>query len=89
MPKPNKTLKVETIKQLANDVLRDSPNGSVEQRETIHVFVSNLLMQAKAYKGFNYLSEDQVAPGRSFGIVFDASPAHQHKYPDPTRTFFY
>ena len=84
-----KTLKVETIKQMANDILRDSPDSSVEQRETIHCFVSNLLMQAKAYKGFNYLYENQVPEGFTFGIEFDESPARAHKYPDPSRTFFY
>jgi len=84
-----KTIKVENVKTLANYILRNSPNESVEQRNTIHVFVSNLLMQAKAYKGFNYLSEDQVQPGDTFGIVFDESPARDHQYPDPSRTFFY
>jgi hypothetical protein len=84
-----KTLKVETIKSLANDVLRDSPNQMTEQRETIHCFVSNLLMQAKAYRGFNYLDENQVPKGHTFGIVFDETPTRKHQYPDPTRTFFY
>jgi hypothetical protein len=84
-----KTLKIDDLKRLANDVMRESPNHMATHREAVHCFVSNLLMQANAYKGFNYLVEEQMPPGLTHGIDFDESPSRDHKYPDPTRMFFY
>ena len=65
-------------------MLRDSRNEAVDQRETIHVFVSNLLLQANAYRGFNYLTEAPRAarPTRSASCSMKP-PARAHKLPGP------
>ncbi len=84
-----KTLKIEILKQAANEFLRESPNDARDQRNAIHGFVSNLLSKAGAYRGFKYLTESQAATGRSFGIIFDRSIDQNHQYPDSTRIFFF
>ena len=83
-----KSIKIQTLKDKANQCLRDSDNKCREGRLMLQTFTSALLMGANAYRGFSYLTEEQVAPGKSFGIVFDESEARAHSYPDDSRIHY-
>jgi hypothetical protein len=84
-----KTIKIERLKDQANAVFRESKHDYAMQRRALQCFVENLLMQHNAYKGFRYLSESDVPPSNSFGIIFDESEKREHAYPDPSRISFY
>lgn len=65
-----KTLEIEAIKQKANKFFRVTPNDWTLQREAIQAFVNTLLHETGNYKGFQYLTENQVDKGLTFGIEF-------------------
>jgi hypothetical protein len=81
-----KTIKIEHIKQRANALFRESCNEYSAQRHAVHFFVADLLMDHGAYKGFSYLSEEQVPAGSTVGIIRGENGAHQ--FPDDSRIAF-
>lgn len=50
-----KTIKVETILQMANDFFEKSPDDARMERINMQSFVSNILHKTNNYAGFNYL----------------------------------
>jgi len=66
MAREKKTVKIYDVVQQANAKLRN-PGGTPEERQAIIFFVSNMLMEANAYKGFHYISDqDYVAYENGF-----------------------
>ena len=56
MSKPRrKTLDVNKVIELANQVLEYSVPEATEQRIVLHTFVTNLLLSNDSYAGFNYV----------------------------------
>jgi hypothetical protein len=81
------TIHLADLKAKANNVFRASENEYADGRRHIQSFVESLLMEAGQYKGFGYLTKDRVAPGKSFGIEFDAS--NKPTFYDQSRVCFY
>lgn len=53
MAQRSKTL--QTAVDQANQYLRESPDDRKAERLAIHNFVAHLLMEARSYRGFQYL----------------------------------
>ena len=84
--KKRKTIEVEYLKNMANRFCESSSNELDGERRHIASFVSNALMMTGNYKGFGYLSRDDVKPGMTYGIDRSTVP---HSFPDESRIFFY
>jgi len=83
-----KTIKIETIKASANALFRGSADEMAAQRAAVQYFVGDLLMKANAYKGFRYLEANDVAPGKSIGLIRTTEPDGSHTFPDDSRIAF-
>ncbi len=83
-----KTIPVELVKEKANKFFLNSEDSSTEARRHLQGFVTDLLMAADQYKGFNYLDEVESAPGKSIGRVYNDNKKG-YDYPDETRIKFY
>lgn len=82
-----KTIDISFIKEKANFYLANSKNECIKEREQIFVFTSNILHEAKNYKGFGYLTENNVEKGLTWGITFGENGKNEYK--DESRVFFY
>ena len=83
--KARKTIVIKVIKERANRFLAQSRNDHSEVRKGHQGLATILLMDAGAYKGFDYLRKEDVAPGVTFGIEWvDGKPV----FHDETRTYF-
>jgi hypothetical protein len=82
-----KTVKLENVKARANALFRESVNEYSAQRRAVQHFVSSLLMDYGAYKGFSYLGEQQVPAGSTVGIIRGENGA-PHQFPDDSRIEF-
>ena len=51
-----KTIEVETIKTMVNDMLEKSIPELVEGRESVAILLSNILMETGNYHGYNLLA---------------------------------
>jgi hypothetical protein len=84
-----KTVTIAKLKAQANTVFRESVNEYAAQRNAVHYFVANLLMQNEAYKGFRYLEAGDVEPGKSIGLIRNPeNAAGPHTFPDDSRIAF-
>jgi hypothetical protein len=85
------TIRLEDLKAKANNVFRTSEDDYADGRRHIQSFVESILMEAKQYKGFGYLTKDKVAPGKSFGIEWAGygSAASAPTFHDQTRIEFF
>lgn len=59
MSKSRKTVKLETILDIANKAIKNS-TGSAESRQFLESVLEDILFSAGAYKGFRYLDETEV-----------------------------
>ena len=84
--KARKTIEVEVIKERVNRFLANSRNEDSEIRKGHHGLATILLMDVGAYKGFNYLRKEDVAPGQSFGVDWSTG---KPVFYDETRTYFH
>ena len=85
--KARKTIEVEVIKERVNRFLAQSRNQDSEIRKGHHGLATILLMEVGAYRGFNYLRKEDVAPGLTFGVEW--ADNNKPIFHDETRTFFY
>jgi hypothetical protein len=63
----------QTLKDEANKFFTHSANEMVAERKSLQMFVTGLLMKSsrrKEYKGFGYLTQDQVPAGKTFGVTY-------------------
>jgi len=84
--KARKTIEVEVIKERVNRFLAQSRNEDADIRKGHHGLATMLLMEVGAYRGFNYLRKEDVAPGLTFGVDWSSGKPVFH---DETRTFFH
>ena len=84
--KARKTIEVEVIKERVNRFLAQSRNEDADVRKGHHGLATILLMEVGAYRGFNYLRKEDVAPGLTFGVDWTSGKPVFH---DETRTFFH
>ena len=84
--KARKTIEVEVIKERVNRFLAQSRNEDADVRKGHHGLATILLMEVGAYRGFNYLRKEDVAPGLTFGVDWSSGKPVFH---DETRTFFH
>lgn len=89
MTRRRTTVDIAAIKELANKTFRDSKDDYREGRKAIQMFVTDLLINAGQYNGFNYLRDHNSVPGNSIGIIFDPTDAHAHVYPDDSRIYIH
>ncbi len=80
------TIHLADLKTKANAVFRTSENDYADGRRHIQSFVESVLLDAGQYKGFGYLSANKVAPGKTFGIGWEAGAPIFH---DQTRIEFF
>lgn len=83
-----KTIDISFIKEKANYYLRTSGNECINERKQIFVFTSTLLHESRNYKGFGYLTENNVEKGLTWGITFGENGG-PNEYKDESRVFFY
>lgn len=83
-----KTVDISFIKEKANFYLRTSGNDCIKERIQLASFVSTLFHEAKNYKGFGYLTENNVAKGLTWGITFGENGG-PNEYKDESRVFFF
>ena len=82
-----KTVAVDKLKEMANNILADS-YGEQDSRDCLIVFVDKILMDAGNYKGFRYLTKNEVPVSQFPGIntpIENLSYEERFKYTDPTR----
>jgi len=86
--KKRTTVDLETIKLKANHFFTTSKNESAIQRRTLQFFVTDLLMEARQYKGFNYLHKHHVEEGMTYGIEWNDA-GDKATFKDESRIFFH
>jgi hypothetical protein len=83
-----KTVEVAYLLALVNWM-----NRTGRQMREIRIGSNSLLESALhasgLYNGFTYLYQRDVPSGEQPGIIFDESPAREHKYPDDSRRSYY
>lgn len=83
-----KTISIEALKAEANKIFRDSVDDYSGQRQAIQSFVGPLLMKADQYKGFGYLTSDQMEAGKTPGMM-KLEHGRDPVFLDQTRIRFY
>lgn len=83
-----KTVELEKIKLKVNEYFRTSKNESAVQRRTLQFFVTDLLMEAGQYQGFNYLTKNDVKEGLTTGMEWNET-GDKVTFKDQSRIFFY
>jgi hypothetical protein len=64
--------------------------GTRESRETLNVFLENILHATGNYNGYRYLTSLDLPEGVEPGIIFAKSGYNDHEFPDITRIqYFY
>lgn len=86
MTRKVKTLKIDALRAEANKVFATSEDCYADGRKHIATFIEKILMDTKNYRGFAYLPQDKVAPGKSYGIEFTGN---EPKFHDQTRIEFF
>jgi len=55
-----KTIEIEQVKEQANSFFFNSRNELAESRKVLQSFVSQILMKTGNYKGFQYITKQQM-----------------------------
>lgn len=81
-----KTVSIEKLKERANFYFRNSGDEFRPARRALQSFVEGFLHEAGAYKGFRYLSKEEMKEGFSYGV--------EHRpegpvFPDDSRVSIY
>ena len=66
-----KTVEVSALKDQINFMLANS-RCPVEGRKSMMVILENVLMETGNYRGFSYLSKNEVPEGYQYGINLEA-----------------
>ena len=95
MPKRNKTISVQTIKDTVNGFLAQSTCSRDRRQGQIDV-ITDILMSSGNYHGFTYLWKNDVPIGEKPGIVVNSTiedtpieVRFDPKHSDPTRVKFF
>ena len=79
---------LESIKLKANHYFTTSKNEATLQRRTLQFFVTDLLMDAGQYRGFNYLRKHDVENGLTYGVEWNDT-GDKATFKDESRIFFH
>lgn len=73
-----KTVEIEQIKEQANSFFFNSKNELAETRKHLQSFVSQILMETGNYKGFQYITKQQMmTTGYTYGVDWSSGkPVH-------------
>lgn len=58
-----KTISIEQLKEMANNMLKNSVPEYVKGREAVSTFIEHVLMDTDNYSGFHYLLENYDKDG--------------------------
>lgn len=81
-----KTVTIESLKKHANFFFKHSGDDYRQGRKILQSFVDSFLFDAGAYKGFRYLTKDEMKPGFSHGVEHTPEGAI---FPDDSRISFF
>lgn len=93
-----KTINVETIKSMVNEVLLNSEDSYKDGRESLTFLLEKIFVETGNYRGFRYLSENDMVNstgGVSVGINltetkrFEENPTKRFENTDPTRVHYF
>lgn len=84
---PRKTVAVARAITVANNMLRQSTTAPAGRRGVI-VLLETLLHETGNYRGFGYLTANEVPAGHVPGIIRGVTNA-ENTYPDETRRHYY
>jgi len=85
-----KTIKIDDVKDRVNNILLHTMDVDKEARNTMAMFIENILIETGNYKGFKYLDQiDMLSSinGVSYGI--DPTTEDQFAVTDNTRVKYY
>ena len=86
-----KTIDIQTIKEMVNDFLLNSPDDDKPSRETMIMFFENVCKKTMNEPDFYYLSKEAMRKsesGTSFGIAFTPDGKYNFNNTDHTRVQF-
>lgn len=86
------TVSIVSLIDKLNAFCLNTADDMKAERETMAIFVADILHQNNVYSGFNYLYASDMEKsqnGTSVGIIFDESEARNHVYPDQSRVHYH
>ena len=90
-----KTIKVSDLVRRANRIMLHTSDEGKQAREAIFNFTSNFLHETGNYKGFGYLTQENMRKsdnGKSFGVLpYNPTDPEADRFvgTDDSRRFFY
>lgn len=84
--KARKTIDIKDIIEKANHYFCNSSNDLQRERTAMQFFVTSILMDTNNYRGFGYLTKDNVPVENTYGVEYIDNKAF-HK--DESRIRFY
>jgi hypothetical protein len=88
MPRKKKTIDVDWVRTKINHMLRVSVT-TPDIRYGNCVALELILMETNNYKGFRYLTQDEVPRGQKPGIIPRANHMSEPTFPDESRREYY
>lgn len=82
-----KTVEIQKLLNFANGYL-SAKGGTPEARRGVIAMIENALFFADRYRGFRYLSEEDLYEGDKPGIRWTDDPAEYRIDTDETRRFY-
>lgn len=79
---PRSTVKISELVHDVNKVLSKSEEYDVAERVTLSTFISNILHTSGNYKGFRYLTHEEVPEDARPGINVDENGQPLENYDD-------
>ena len=86
-----KTVKIQRLIEVVNEFNASSADHLKEQREGRNMLLESILMEAGAYKGFGYLSADQLKGDAMSVGIREQRPDGTWNFDDTdhTRIYYY
>ena len=92
MSKKKKTYSVSTLTDKVNRMILHSPDRHKDGRESLQVMIESVLMETGNYKGFCYLTANDMRTsenGMSVGVKHDGNGNPHFDNTDHTRVYYY
>lgn len=82
------TIKISELVSKTNQMLRES-TCDAKIREGMIAVLESALHATNQYRGFGYLTQEEVPPGENAGILKTGDTNKPVVFPDETRRFYY
>lgn len=82
-----KTIEIERVKKLINEKLKSQ--GSISERLSLMTLLEIMLSETGNYKGFRYLTVNEVPSDCDPGIIRDIETGLALSFPDTSRVEYY